>query len=131
MARERQSGAGRRSEGLSGAGGGVAMSERSREALPSPPTTPADISVFVERGGYVLRNQDGQSLYLYDLDVDGRSHCTGICATVWPPALASIGSSPVVGDWKIIQRGTARQWSYRGKPVYIYSKDAPGETKGD
>jgi predicted lipoprotein with Yx(FWY)xxD motif len=107
------------------------MSEQTRKALPLPPTTPADISVFEDRGTYVLRNQDGQAMYQYDLDVDGRSHCTGICASIWPPVLASIGASAVVGEWKIIQRGTDRQWSYRGKPVYIYSKDAPGDTKGD
>jgi predicted lipoprotein with Yx(FWY)xxD motif len=30
-----------------------------------------------------------------------------------------------------MQRGKQRQWTYRGKPLYTYSKDAPGETKGD
>lgn len=107
------------------------MSEQPRAARPLPPVTPADISVFEERGEYVLRNVDGQSLYQYDLDGEDRSRCTGTCAVVWPPVFASIGSTVVVGDWKAVQRGNARQWSYRGKPVYVYSKDAPGETKGD
>ena len=107
------------------------MSETSRKALAMPPETPADISVFEDRGAYVLRNQEGLALYTYDLDVDGRPHCVNKCAETWPPVLASDDASAVVGDWKSIQRGTARQWSYRGKPVYTYSKDAPGETKGD
>ena len=111
------------------------MSERgagSQGKAPSlPPITPGDISVFEDRGSYVLRDQNGMALYQYDLDVDGRPHCSGTCAVIWPPVLASIGSSAVVGDWKTIPRGTARQWTYRGKPVYTYSKDAPGETKGD
>ena len=107
------------------------MSETTRKALPMPPNTPADISVFEDKGAYVLRNQDGLALYTYDLDVDGRSHCVNKCAETWPPVLASDGASTEVGDWKSIQRGKVRQWSYRGKPVYTYSKDAPGETKGD
>lgn len=96
-----------------------------------PPATPADISVFEDRGGYVLRDQEGKALYYYDLDVDSRSRCTKACAETWPPVLASAGASTVVGDWKTIQRGKERQWTYRGKPLYTYSKDAPGETKGD
>nr|WP_298726798.1 hypothetical protein [uncultured Steroidobacter sp.] len=96
-----------------------------------PPNTPADISVFEERGSYVLRDQDGKALYQYDLDVNGRPHCVDACAVIWPPVLASADASSEVGEWKTIKRGTARQWTYRGKPVYTYSKDAPGETKGD
>lgn len=107
------------------------MSEQARKAPALPPTTPADISVFEDRGGYVLRDQDGKALYYSDLDVGGQSRCVGACAEMWPPVLASEGSSSVVGEWKTIQRGKARQWSYRGKPVYTYSKDAPGETKGN
>jgi predicted lipoprotein with Yx(FWY)xxD motif len=111
------------------------MSDRPASSQPKapalPPNTPADISVFEDRGGYVLRDQDGMALYQYDLDVDGRPHCVDACALTWPPVLASEGASSVVGEWKTIKRGTARQWTYRGKPVYTYSKDAPGETKGD
>lgn len=103
----------------------------SQQAPAMPPNTPADISVFEDKGGYVLRDQEGMALYVYDLDVDGKPHCTGACAETWPPVLASADASTVVGDWKSIQRGTARQWTYRGKPVYTYSKDTPGTTKGN
>src|SRR5690349_6269409 len=98
MACERQPGAGGGGEGLSRVGRKVTVSEQ-------PPITPADISVFQERGEYVLRNVDGQSLYQYDLDSEDRSRCTGTCAVIWPPVFASIGSTAVVGDWKTIQRG--------------------------
>jgi predicted lipoprotein with Yx(FWY)xxD motif len=103
----------------------------SQKAPAMPPNTPADISVFEDKGGYVLRSQEGMALYFYDLDADGKPHCTGACAETWPPVLASAGASAVVGEWKTIKRGTASQWTYRGKPVYTYSKDAPGETKGN
>ena len=102
-----------------------------RAARSLPPTTPADISVFEEKGAFVLRSQDGMALYHYDLDVDGKPHCVDACAVNWPPVLASEGSSSVVGEWKTVKRGTASQWTYRGKPVYTHAKDAPGETKGD
>lgn len=97
----------------------------------APPITPADISVFEERGRFVLRSQEGLALYQYDADTDGRSRCVKACAVSWPPVLASEGASSVVGEWKTVQRGTALQWTYRGKPVYTYSKDTPGEVKGD
>lgn len=102
-----------------------------RKARAFPPTTPADISVFEEKGAYVLRSQEGLALYQYALDVDGQPHCVDACAVSWPPVLASEGASSVVGDWKTIKRGTARQWTYRGKPVYTYAKDAPGVARGD
>lgn len=104
-------------------------SQRAANAL--PPTTPADISVFEDKGVYVLRNQEGMALYQYDRDVDGKPNCVDACAMSWPPVIASAGASAVVGDWKTINRGTARQWTFRGKPIYTYAKDAPGETKGD
>lgn len=96
-----------------------------------PPMTPADISVFEEKGVYVVRNEEGLPLYQYDLDADGKSNCTNACALNWPPVLASAGSSNVVGEWKTIKRGTALQWTFRGKPVYTYSKDVPGQIKGN
>jgi predicted lipoprotein with Yx(FWY)xxD motif len=110
------------------------MSEAKKSSRPAqalPPTTPADISVFEDKGAFVLRDQNGMALYTYDLDVDGKPHCVDACAVNWPPVLASSGSSSVVGEWKTIKRGTALQWTFRGKPVYTHAKDAPGETKGD
>lgn len=110
------------------------MSERN-SSKPSanalPPATPADISVFEEKGKYVLRDQEGKALYTYDKDVDGKPHCVDKCALTWPPVLASAGASTAVGDFKSIPRGTARQWTFRGKPIYTFEKDNAGETKGD
>ena len=105
------------------------MSESRKDDL--PPVTPADISVIEEKGGYALRDQDGMALYRYDRDVDGKPTCVDACATTWPPVLATAGSSDEVGEFKTIKRGTARQWTFRGKPIYTYSKDTPGSTKGN
>jgi predicted lipoprotein with Yx(FWY)xxD motif len=110
------------------------MSDRrssSQRTPPSLPLTPADISLFEESGAYVLRDQGGMALYQYDLDVDGQSRCVDACSKSWPPVIASADATPVVGDWKTIKRGNARQWTFRGKPIYTYAKDAPGGIKGD
>lgn len=107
------------------------MSERQSGAQRSPPPTPVDVSLFEENGVYILRSQDGMSLYRYDFDVDGRSHCIDACSRTWPPLLASAGATPVVGEWRTMARGAARQWTFRGKPVYTYALDSPGVAKGD
>lgn len=103
-----------------------------QRAAQSLPLTPADISLLEEDGAFVLRTEAGLALYRYDLDVDGQSRCIDACSSEWPPVIASANATAVVGDWKTIKRsGHARQWTYRGKPVYTYAKDAPGGKKGD
>jgi predicted lipoprotein with Yx(FWY)xxD motif len=103
---------------------------RSAAATIAPPT-PVDVSLIEEGGVYVLRTQDGMALYRYDLDVDGRSHCLDECGKRWPPFIASDGATSMVGQWKAIERGAARQWTYKGRPVYTYARDTPGAQAGD
>lgn len=99
------------------------------DALSEP--TPVDVSVFEESGRYRFRSQDGLALYRYDHDRQAISNCVLACAELWPPFLVSAGASPIVGDWKAIPRGTAHQWSYKGAPVYTYTRDVPGGQAGD
>jgi len=99
-------------------------------ATPFPPDTPGEISVFFENGKYVFRLET-QSLYVYDNDKAGTSTCTGECAKLWPPVLAISGSKPV-SDWTLIERADrSKQWCYRGRPIYTYAHDQPGQTSGD
>ena len=80
----------------------------------------------------VLVNDAGMTLYSFDNDASGKSVCNGACATNWPPLTASAGAT-ASGDWSIITRddGT-RQWAYKGKPLYTWSKDQkPGDRTGD
>lgn len=37
------------------------------------------------------------------------------------------------GDWSIVTRDDGgKQWAYKGKPLYVYSKDGkPGDKTGD
>jgi predicted lipoprotein with Yx(FWY)xxD motif len=79
-----------------------------------------------------LTDAKGMTLYTFDKDAGGKSACNGPCATNWPP-LAAGADAKVSGDWTTITRddGT-RQWAYKGKPLYTWSKDAkPGDKTGD
>ena len=80
----------------------------------------------------VLVNDAGMTLYTFDKDAGGKSACSGPCAANWPPLGAS-ASATASGDWSIVTRddGT-RQWAYKGKPLYLFNKDAkPGDVAGD
>jgi len=86
-------------------------------AVPAFGQVPAKVSdgVFV--------NGNGMTLYTFDKDSGGKSACNGPCATNWPPLAANAGVT-ASGDWSIITRddGT-RQWAYKGKPLYAWSKE--------
>ena len=74
----------------------------------------------------------GMTLYVFDKDAGGKSVCNGPCAALWPPYMAT-GEAKAAGDWTVIARDDgAKQWSYKGKPLYGFSKDAKaGDKTGD
>jgi len=91
-----------------------------------------DMPAKVSDGTFVA--PDGMTLYTFDRDIagSGKSVCNGPCATLWPALTAQPGASGS-GDWMVITRDDgSRQWAYKGKPVYHWSKDArPGDRTGD
>ena len=82
----------------------------------------------------VLTNVSGMTLYTFDKDAagSGKSECNGPCATNWPPLLAA-ADAKASGDYSIITRNDgAKQWAYKGKPLYLWIKDTkPGDRTGD
>jgi predicted lipoprotein with Yx(FWY)xxD motif len=80
----------------------------------------------------VLTTQAGMTLYTFDRDTAGKSVCNGPCATNWPPLAAQADAKPS-GDYTIITRDDgAKQWAYKGKPLYTWTKDQkPGDKTGD
>ncbi|MGE5477484.1 MAG: hypothetical protein ACM3Q1_12565 [Bacteroidales bacterium] len=82
--------------------------------------------------GPVLTDERGMSLYTFDKDEAGKSVCVDACAQNWPPLLADKGAK-AVGEYSLVTRADgAMQWAYRGKPLYLWAKDAkPGDTSGD
>ena len=84
--------------------------------------------------GGTLVNSAGMTLYTFDKDAagSGKSACNGPCAALWP-ALKAADADHASGDWSIVVRDDgSKQWAYRGKPVYLWSKDQkPGDKTGD
>lgn len=82
--------------------------------------------------GPVLTDDKGMTLYTFDKDEGGKSACVDTCAQNWPPLLADKGAK-AMGEYSLITRADgAMQWAYRGKPLYLWSKDSkPGDTSGD
>jgi len=84
--------------------------------------------------GSMLTGSNGMTLYVFDKDEagSGQSWCTGACATNWPPLFAPY-EAMASGDYSVIKRGDGnKQWAYKGKPLYFWSKDQKvGDTTGD
>jgi predicted lipoprotein with Yx(FWY)xxD motif len=82
----------------------------------------------------VFVGANGMTLYTFDRDAagSGKSVCNGPCATNWPPLMAA-ADAKADGDWSVVTRDDgARQWAYKGKPVYYWSKDQkPGDRTGE
>jgi predicted lipoprotein with Yx(FWY)xxD motif len=87
--------------------------------------------------GRVLAAANGHTLYVYKADTGKTSNCYGVCASFWPPLLAT--GAPIAGAG--VQRGllgtTKRkdgrlQITYAGRPLYVFSHDTKaGQTNGE
>jgi len=83
--------------------------------------------------GYLV-GANGLTLYTFDRDAPngGKSACSGPCATVWPPLMATNSDKPS-GAWSIVARDDgSRQWAYKGRPLHFYQQDTKaGDRQGD
>jgi predicted lipoprotein with Yx(FWY)xxD motif len=88
----------------------------------------------------VLVAAKGMTLYTYDNDKSDKSTCYGRCAAIWLPALGSESalkqSNQRLKEGGVVglapRRDGSMQWTYDGKPLYLYAKDhAPGDESGD
>jgi predicted lipoprotein with Yx(FWY)xxD motif len=82
--------------------------------------------------GGMLSNQNGMTLYTFDKDRGGESHCYDGCAAAWPPFLVVDGAKAKGHLTVVARKGGAQQWAFDGKPLYTFAGDAkPGEAQGD
>ena len=97
-------------------------------------TTLAHAEPAAKMSAGMLVNTSGMTLYTFDNDVagSGKSLCNGPCATLWPPAVAA-ADAKAEGDFTLVTRDDgAKQWAYKGKPIYLYSNDKKaGDKTGD
>jgi predicted lipoprotein with Yx(FWY)xxD motif len=81
-----------------------------------------------------LLTKEGMTLYTFDNDVagSGKSVCNGACAGVFPPYLAGAGET-AKAPWSLVIRDDgARQWAYKGRPLYrFYADGKKGDAGGD
>ena len=86
--------------------------------------------------GTVLTNTQGHTLYWFAPDTSTTSHCTGSCATYWPPVKGPVSAAAGIslpGKFATITRSDGSvQATYDGHPLYTYSGDtAAGQTTGN
>jgi predicted lipoprotein with Yx(FWY)xxD motif len=87
--------------------------------------------------GRILVSSSGRTLYLFGKDRNGKSACTGQCATFWPPLIAK--SKPrAAGGAKASLLGTTKrsdgrlQVTYNHHPLYMFAQDKKrGQTNGE
>jgi predicted lipoprotein with Yx(FWY)xxD motif len=87
--------------------------------------------------GQIIVNSQGRTLYLFKKDRNGKSACSGQCATFWPPAITS-GKPSVAGAARASLVGTTKradgrlQVTYNHHPLYTFAKDTKaGQTTGE
>ena len=101
------------------------------------PTKPATVKTRSVSLGKILVNGSSQTLYLFEKDKNGKSACSGACATNWPPLLTK-GTPKGSGGVKSSLLGTTKrsdgttQVTYNKHPLYRFKGDANkvGATKG-
>ena len=105
----------------------------------SAPTKPANVKARTTgKLGKILVNGSSQTLYLFEKDKNGKSACSGACATNWPPLLTK--GKPIAGTGVSASKlGTTKrsdgttQVTYNKHPLYRFKFDnnKVGSTKGE
>jgi len=87
--------------------------------------------------GRVLVDSRGHTLYLFGKDKHGKSACTGMCTSFWPPLIAT-GKPRAAGGVRASLLGTTKradgrlQVTYNHHPLYTFVKDTKkGQTNGE
>jgi predicted lipoprotein with Yx(FWY)xxD motif len=95
------------------------------------------VSLRTTKLGKILVSSNGHALYLFAKDKGGRSACTGMCATYWPP-LTSAAKPTAGAGVKVALLGRTRrsdgkmQVTYNKHPLYWFSGDkSAGQVTGE
>jgi predicted lipoprotein with Yx(FWY)xxD motif len=82
--------------------------------------------------GQVLATKRHLALYTWTGEKDKKVHCTGVCASMWPPltvakhTMVAKHVPGVMGTFGEIMRPDGRtQVTYNGRPLYTYHGDSP------
>jgi predicted lipoprotein with Yx(FWY)xxD motif len=129
---------------LAACGSSTSSTTTSAPAAASSSSTPASTSSAAAAGvtigtasgkdGTYLTGASGRAVYLWVADSNGKSSCSGSCASVWPPVIGkpTAGSGVTSGDLGTITRSDGKtEVTYKGHPLYYYAGDPrSGTTTG-
>ena len=84
------------------------------------------------RFGTMLWGPNRQAVYVFQRDARNRSRCYGACAKAWPPVITRGRPAAGPGVRKSLLGTTRRrdgklQVTYRGRPLYYYVNEGPGQ----
>jgi predicted lipoprotein with Yx(FWY)xxD motif len=121
---------------LAGCGGSSSASTNSSSSTTASGASTIDVAKNAQLG-QILTDSNGNTLYMFAKDTNGKSECTGSCASVWPPVTTS--GQPKAGNGVVASKlGTtmrsdgSTQVTYAGHPLYTYTADgSPGDTNGN
>jgi predicted lipoprotein with Yx(FWY)xxD motif len=96
------------------------------------------VDVATTSAGKALTGEDGKTLYVLAKDSNGKSTCTGSCATNWPPFKLDDGEKTSAGSgvqagWlgTLTRDDGSTQVSYNGHPLYYFKGDTKaGDANG-
>jgi predicted lipoprotein with Yx(FWY)xxD motif len=111
---------------------GMSSASRGSEAStggPSPSSSGVVIGTARGPEGAYLTGADGQALYLWQRDSNGKSNCSKECASQWPPLITKTTGIPsggviAAGLGTIIRSDGSKQVTYMGHPLYYFAADS-------
>lgn len=92
----------------------------------APDETPLTTVVTNDEGEHLLANSSGNTLYVFDLDLNKpTSVCNGDCAEVWPPYILTVDEAATLkAPFASVARANKKlQLTYNDRPVYTYAFD--------
>ena len=113
--------------------GEPAETEEPKEKKEKPDGTPIKLGDS-QFGDVLFGAENDQAIYLFDVDEENKSNCSGDCAAAWPPVLTK-GEPLAKGgvDQKLLDTTKrddgSRQVTYNGHPLYYYVNEGPNEVR--
>ncbi len=116
--------------------GATPTQEMMATVTPMVSIVPAATNVTMEKTNSAkvsyLTDLKGMTLYTFDNDQPSVSNCSGSCMTIWPPYKATSKTTTQSYMGIFTRQDGSIQYSWMGKPLYHYSKDAKaGDMLGD
>lgn len=92
-----------------------------------PIVLPPKVTIVRNDEGQFLQTPERLPLYTHDKDGKNKSNCEGACTDLWRPFLAADIAAPAE-NWSVVTlKSGAKQWAFKGKPLYTYAKDVAEE----